>query len=220
MLLITKNLRLRKRLKNVIWMLLLLQISLICGQELNRPLRVVIDPGHGGIDSGAVGVNGIKEKDLVLEIALRMAQLNEFDGIPAEYFLTRYTDTLISLGDRTKLARMLKADYYISLHINDARNRNASGVEVFVSNQENRYSRQSIWLGLVLGKSLVRHTGQRNRGVKFANFQVLRETVDYCPSILVELGFLSNEDESRYLTQSNQNEILAYLINHELHRKR
>ena len=191
MLLITPNTRHRKKLQNVIWMLLLLQISLIDGQELNRPLRILIDPGHGGKDSGAVGVNGIQEKDLVLEIALKMSQLNEFDGKPAEYFLTRYTDTLISLRDRTKLARILRADYYISLHFNDAPNRNASGVEVFVSNQENRYSRQSIWLGLVLGKSLVRLTGQRNRGVKFANFQVLRDLKDVCPVVLVELGFIN-----------------------------
>ena len=193
MLLITQNLRLCRRLKHVIWMFLLLNISLIYGQELNRPLRVEIDPGHGGMDSGAVGVNGIQEKDLVLEMALRMSQLNEFDGKPAEYFLTRYTDTLISFGDHTKLASMLKADYYISLHFNDAPNRNASGVEVFVSNQKNRYSRQSIWLGHVLGKSLVRLTGQRNRGVKFANFQVLRDLKDVCPVVLVELGFINKQ---------------------------
>jgi len=192
MLLTTQNPRLHRWLQNVIWMLLMLQISLIFGQELNRPVRILIDPGHGGKDSGAIGLHGVQEKDLVLEIALKMSQHNEFDGKPAEYFLTRYTDTLISLGDRTKLARMLKADYYISLHFNDAPNRNASGVEVFVSNQSNRYSRQSIWLAHVLVKSLVRLTGQRNRGVKFANFQVLRDLKDVCPVVLLELGFINS----------------------------
>ena len=144
------------------------------------------------MDSGAIGLNGILEKDLVLEIALIMAQLPEFDGKRAEYFLTRYTDTLIGLGDRTRLARGLKADYFISLHFNDAPNSNASGVEFFVYNQENRHSRRSIWLAHLIAEKLVKHTGQKNRGVKFANFQVLRDLKDVCPAVLVELGFIKN----------------------------
>ncbi|MDX1699857.1 MAG: N-acetylmuramoyl-L-alanine amidase [Melioribacteraceae bacterium] len=89
-------------------------------QESGRRV-VVLDPGHGGVDSGAIGVNGIKEKDIVLEVAKEVDRLNKelFDN-EIEFYLTRYNDTLISLGDRTKLARTLQPDIFISIHCNQA----------------------------------------------------------------------------------------------------
>ncbi|RXG11253.1 N-acetylmuramoyl-L-alanine amidase [Leeuwenhoekiella aestuarii] len=163
------------------------------GQLVERPFRIVIDPGHGGIDSGAVSETGIQEKDLVLAIAKQLqADHNEFDGKPAEYFLTRYTDTLISLKDRTKLATALQADLFISLHYNDSPSKTASGIEVYVYNHESPYRQQSIWLGHLLEKRLVVLTGQKSRGVRFANFQVLRELKHTCPAVLVELGFIDH----------------------------
>ncbi|RXG11632.1 N-acetylmuramoyl-L-alanine amidase [Leeuwenhoekiella aestuarii] len=181
------------KLQNVVFLYLLLKTCLFFGQDVYRPLRIVIDPGHGGMDSGARGLNGILEKDLVLDLAQRLITgQQEFDGKPAEYFLTRYTDTLISLGDRTKLARILQADLFISLHYNDASNSNATGVEVYAYNQENPYLEQSIWLGHLLEKRLVVLTGQKSRGVKFANFQVLRDLKDFCPAIVLEVGFIKD----------------------------
>ena len=86
-------------------------------QSLKHPLQILIDPGHGGIDSGAVGKNGVLEKDLVLQIAKQLTwNASSFDHKPAHYYLTRYADTLISLGDRTDLAKQLKADLFISLY--------------------------------------------------------------------------------------------------------
>ena len=185
------------KLQNVIVLLALLKTCVFLGQDFGKPLRIVIDPGHGGIDSGAVGKNGIQEKDLVLDIAKRLiAQNQEFDGKPVDYFLTRYTDTLISLSDRTKLARTLRADLFISLHFNDALDKNATGVEVYAYNRENSFLEQSIWLGHHLEVRLVSTTNQKSRGVKFANFQVLRDLKDVCPAILVELGFIDGVTEN------------------------
>ena len=79
-----------------------------------KPL-IVIDPGHGGIDSGAIGVNGIYEKDVVLNIAKAILKLNKslFDN-ELDIYLTRYNDTLISLSDRSQLVKNLKANVFVS----------------------------------------------------------------------------------------------------------
>ena len=87
----------------------------VSGQEnYQRPI-IVIDPGHGGSDSGAIGINGIREEDVVLKIGAEVLRLNrEMYGDSLAIYSTRYTDTLISLGDRSKLAKALKADIFIS----------------------------------------------------------------------------------------------------------
>ena len=207
-------------LKNVSFVILLLKMCVIFGQEIDAQKRIVIDVGHGGKDSGAIGINGIKEKDVVLDIALEILRLNKNSETPLYIYLTRYSDTLISLSDRTKLAKALNADLFISLHCNHSHNPNARGIEVYVGRNESKNSKESVWFAYQLQNQIKKQLGFESRGVKFANFQVLREIVGYCPSVLVELGFLSNEDESRYLTYSNQNKILAYLIKHQLHQKR
>lgn len=210
----------KKVLKNVSFAILLLKMCIAFGQEIDAQKRIVIDVGHGGKDSGAIGINGVQEKEVVLDIALEILRLNEKLEAPLDIYLTRYIDTLISLSDRTKLAKALNADLFVSLHCNHSKNPKARGIEVYVGKNESRNSKESVWFAYQLQNQIKRQLGFKSRGVKFADFQVLRETVDYCPSILVELGFLSNKDESYYLTHSNQNKILAYLINHQLHQKR
>ncbi|WP_417858643.1 N-acetylmuramoyl-L-alanine amidase family protein [Xanthomarina gelatinilytica] len=179
----------------------------------NRKQIIVIDPGHGGKDSGAVGVNGILEKDVVLKIAKQIVELNEtvFKN-QFEIYLTRYKDTLISLGDRTKLAKILKADVFISLHCNHSDDPNVRGLEIYVSKKQGKYSRKSILLAYDLQKGLKKNLGFESRGVKFADFQVLRKTVNECKSMLLELGFLSNWDESRFLKKNRVIPSIAYSI--------
>ncbi len=179
----------------------------------NEKKIIVIDPGHGGKDSGAVGVNGILEKDVVLKIAKQIIELNEtvFKN-QFEIYLTRYKDTLISLGDRTKLARMLKADIFISLHCNHSENPNALGLEVYVYKKKGQYSRESVLLAYRLQKGLKENIGFESRGVKFGDFQVLRETDHYFPSVLLELGFLSNWDENRYFQNAGNHRAMSLSI--------
>ncbi|MBJ7881929.1 N-acetylmuramoyl-L-alanine amidase family protein [Gelidibacter salicanalis] len=189
----------RKALKNVCFMILLLKMCIIFGQETTTKKRIVIDVGHGGKDSGAIGINGIQEKDAVLEIAQEILSLNENSETPMDIYLTRYGDTLIPLSDRTRLAKALNADLFVSLHCNHSNNPNARGVEVYVVNATSQYSDDSTWLAYQAQVAFNKKLGYESRGVKFANFQVLRETINYCPSILLELGFLSNWDEVRHL---------------------
>ena len=190
----------KKVLKNVSFVILLLKMCIIFGQETTAQKRIVIDVGHGGKDSGAIGINGVKEKDVVLDIALELLKLNEQSKNPMDIYLTRYSDTLISLTDRSKLSKVLEADVFISLHSNHSDNPNARGVEVYVAKANSQYTKDATWLAFQLQAVLNKELGFESRGVKFANFQVLRETVGYCPSVLFELGFLSNIDEGSYIS--------------------
>lgn len=178
-----------------------------------RKLIIVIDPGHGGKDSGAVGINGILEKDVVLKIAKQIIELNETDSKNKfEIYLTRYKDTLISLGDRTKLAKKLKANIFISLHCNHSDNANARGIEVYVFKKKGKYSRESVSLAYDLQKGLKEDIGFESRGVKFASFQVLRETDSFFPSVLIEIGFLSNVFEASYFKFQDNSQSSAISI--------
>ncbi|QIE59318.1 N-acetylmuramoyl-L-alanine amidase [Rasiella rasia] len=200
----------KKVLKNVSFVILLLKMCLIFGQEPDAQKRIIIDVGHGGKDSGAIGINGIQEKDVVLNIANAILKLNDELDKPLEIYLTRYTDTLISLSDRTKLAKSLKADLFVSLHCNHSDNPNARGIEVYVAVATSKYSDDAAWLAFQMQAALNKELGYESRGVKFAKFQVLRETIDNCPSILLELGFLSNKDEGLHIREKDN--ILAMAL--------
>lgn len=105
-----------KRLKNVIFLLLLLKMCVIFGQGKEHQKRIIVDKDHGGKDSGAIGINGIKEKDVVLDIANEILSNNKKSESPLDNYLTRYIDTLISLSYRGQLAKALNADLFISFH--------------------------------------------------------------------------------------------------------
>jgi N-acetylmuramoyl-L-alanine amidase len=207
-----QNRKMKIQLKNVIFLLLLLKICIIFGQPPSPKKIFVIDVGHGGKDAGAIGINGIMEKDVVLQLANEILRLNKGQR-NLEIYLTRYSDTLISLTDRTRLAKALKADVFISLHCNHSINPGATGTEVYVANTAlSQNLRQSIYLAHQVHSGITTNFGIKSRGVKFANFQVLRETVALCPSILIELCFLSNWDEAEYLSENSNLKVLAFSI--------
>ena len=187
-------------------------MCIIFGQENVSQKRIIIDVGHGGKDSGTIGINDIQEKDVVMSIADEILKLNNNLEKPLDIYLTRYNDTLISLTDRTKLARALKADLFVSLHCNHSDNPNTRGIEVYVTNSKSKYSDEATWLAFLLQDTLNKSLGFESRGVKFANFQVLRETIDFCPSVLLELGFLSNWDEAVYYQKLEALKVLALVI--------
>lgn len=202
----------KKVLKNVSFVFLLLKMCIVLGQETSTQKRIIIDVGHGGKDTGAIGINKIQEKDAVLDIANTILKMNNELDKPLDIYLTRYSDTLISLSDRTKLAKALKADLFVSLHCNHSDNPDARGIEVYASQKGTNNSRESIYTGYQIEKALCKVIGFKSRGVKFANFQVLRETVECCPTILIELGFLSNWDEGSYISDNNNMERIALSI--------
>ncbi len=164
----------------------------------DRKQIIIVDPGHGGTDPGAIGINGLQEKEVTLQLAKAMVQYNRtlLENRYAIY-LTRYGDTLISLGHRTKLAKALQPSLFVSLHCNHADNPKAMGLEVYVFNGP--VPGQSITMAETLDSYLQKYLGYRSRGVKRANFQVLRDNREVCPALLLELGFLSHRDEARHL---------------------
>lgn len=98
-------------------------------------LTIVIDPGHGGKDTGAIGPRGLKEKDVVLDIGLRLRRLL-VDRLGARVVMTRSDDTFIPLEERTAIANRAHADFFISIHLNAAPQARASGVETYTLSRE------------------------------------------------------------------------------------
>lgn len=173
--------------------------------------RILLDPGHGGTDTGAKGAK-LLEKDINLEIAQRVARrLREMDFT---VFLTREDDRDVSLDERAAMTTGCNADLFIAIHQNSATNRNARGIETFaiapsnapVTNGKvsdriksndpgNRFERESLVFAAQLQQNVLGETGALDRGVKHARFRVLR--FSDTPSVLIECGFISNaEDEA------------------------
>jgi N-acetylmuramoyl-L-alanine amidase len=96
--------------------------------------RIVIDPGHGGHDTGTIGPHGLMEKDLCLDVALRLGQLIEQKLPSAEVVYTRKDDTFVALEDRTAIANQAKADLFISIHANSSHDHEARGIETYYLN--------------------------------------------------------------------------------------
>jgi N-acetylmuramoyl-L-alanine amidase len=110
-----------------------------------RPLVIAIDPGHGGQDPGAIGLNGSREKIVTLAIARELArQLNATPGYKA--FLTRDADVFLPLHQRTRLAKQAKADMFVSIHADAAENRAARGSSVYVLSTKGASSQRARWL--------------------------------------------------------------------------
>lgn len=204
------------------------------GAALGLKIRtIVIDPGHGGKDPGAV-YNDLKEKDIVLEISKYLYEYLKADP-DLNIHLTRNKDIFIPLEERTAIANKLKADIFVSIHANAAKNKAASGLETFVFNVTNdraalevaalenqattksisdlqgilkdilKYSKleESVSLAGSVQSCLVKNvkaTTKQNLGVKQAPFYVLVGAT--MPAILVETGFLSNNDDASKLKSS------------------
>lgn len=100
---------------------------------LSKIRRIVVDPGHGGHDSGAVGPGGTYEKDVVLAIGLKLRKLLK-DELGLDVVMTRSTDVFIPLEERTAIANKVNADLFVSVHANAALNRNAAGIETYYLN--------------------------------------------------------------------------------------
>ncbi|MBS6720914.1 MAG: N-acetylmuramoyl-L-alanine amidase [Peptoniphilus harei] len=164
--------------------------------EINGKLNIVIDPGHGGKDSGAVAVDGYTyEKDLNLLVAENlMKKLNENSEINAR--ITRTRDEYIKLLDRASVSNDNNADLFLSIHFNSSDNTSANGIEVLYASEKNIAIKDTVQKHFAncLQKALIRETGAVDRGIKNTPaIIVLNKTKNV--SALVELGFLSNESD-------------------------
>ncbi len=209
-------------------------------------LVVVIDPGHGGSQCGAVGVTGVKEKEIVLQVAQRAGRM--LGNVPdVDVVMTRRADGEIALEERVEMANLLRADLFVSIHANSFTSPSLGGVETFfhsieasgeearrVASYENAPKgkkgraapdtlslilrdmqsaeklRDSSRLAHLVQEQLSGALPFENRGVMQADFTVLRGT--RMPSILIELGFLSNPREERLLGEPLIQEKVANAI--------
>ncbi|WP_195987163.1 N-acetylmuramoyl-L-alanine amidase [Clostridium sp. D53t1_180928_C8] len=146
----------------------------------------LLDPGHGGTDSGAT-YKGRRECDDVLRLALRVGEILKSNGENVYY--TRVTDDTLSLADRSSKENVENYDYFVSIHRNAYRAESAKGVETHVY----ATGETAEQLASKVNEEMVKN-GFVNRGVKVSNFHVLRETK--CPAILVEVGFIDNTSEN------------------------
>lgn len=205
--------------------------------------RIVLDAGHGGHDLGSTGITGLDEKDLVLDVTLRLgALLEERLGVDVTY--TRNDDTFIALEDRPQIANQKKADLFVSVHANSSPFHSVAGIETYylshstsrealdLAARENATSRmgmhdlQDLVRKIALNDKLVEsrefaqkmqtsmftfasraNPGVRNRGVKRAPFIVLIGAA--MPSVLCEIGFVSNTREEALLKKPDHRQKLA-----------
>lgn len=210
----------------------------IAATKTDKPLHILIDPGHGGSDQGAVH-SQLKESELVMKMALKLKE--KLESYP-QYFkisLTRQSDIELSLEDRVNIAKKLQADLMISLHANAAPDSKARGVELFFQSSlsgdedamylasiENKMAKETENKQDALNKSsdiqaIVEDLKRQNRiltsfnlskhlnseikksstrqpsSIKQAPFYVLNQSP--IPSVLVELGFLTNKKEAQKL---------------------
>ncbi len=175
---------------------------------------VIIDAGHGGSDPGAIGSieeEKYGEKDITLAVA-KLVEKNLIDkGI--KVIMTRSGDTYPTLTERARLANQNDAAMFVSIHVNSAANApKASGIEVYYAEKNNHdfYGVTSKEVATTVLKSLIAETNAVNRGVKTENHAVTRLSV--MPAILVELGFISNEDEIKKLLDEDYQKTLADAI--------
>ena len=167
---------------------------------------VVIDPGHGGPDPGAIGIGGIRETDVVLEISKIVKKLLSEKGVKVE--LTRKNEVDLDLPPRVSFANNIDADIFVSIHANASRGkrRDINGLETF-------YFRG--WKGRLLAKGIQKQIlkaspGSPDRGVKQGRFYVIKNT--RMPAVLVEIGFLTGRLDARRLEKPTHRKRIAYAI--------
>lgn len=218
------------------------------GKSLTRALglkirRVVLDAGHGGHDQGSSGPTGLLEKELVLDVTMRLGKLIE-SAMGSEVVYTRQDDQFIPLEERTRIANASKADLFLSIHANSSAIRSVSGVETYylsltnsrdameIAARENASSDRSVFelrdllqkiatqdkveesreFAAKVNSSLYKVWGTpgapaRNRGVKKAPFIVLIGAS--MPSVLAEIGFLSNGRDEKELKKPEVRQKIA-----------
>ena len=161
--------------------------------------KVVIDPGHGGPDPGAIGIGGLRETDVVLDICLQMARLLQARGV--QVLMTRTSEVDVDLPPRVSLANSSGADLFVSVHANalSMARPDVNGIETFYFEGAGASARR---LAAALQQQMLAISpGSPDRGVRTGRFFVIRRTV--MPSALVEMVFLTGEIDSRRLADAS-----------------
>ena len=157
--------------------------SSMLSRDVNKRF-VVIDPGHGGGDHGAIR-GDISEKDITLDVSKRVRDLLEKKGY--EVFMTREIDETLSLQERVEISENLVPDMFVSIHVNSSNSDAPNGLETHY------YKDNSLILAKTVHASMLNHVQANNRGLFKSKFYVINHTT--APAILLEIGFMSNPIE-------------------------
>ncbi|MEK4080420.1 N-acetylmuramoyl-L-alanine amidase [Solibacillus sp. FSL K6-1781] len=178
--------------------------------EKGSPIKdriIILDPGHGGKDPGAVN-SGSTEKAIVLKVGNLVKQKLEANG--AKVFTTRSGDTYPSLQERVKFTKDKFGEVYVSIHVNSATSTSAKGTETYYSITTGDQYEEDKKLATYINNEIVKNADMKNRGVKEAQYYVTRNMI--IPSVLVELGFISNAEDRKKLINDKYVEIYAQSI--------
>lgn len=164
---------------------------------------IVLDAGHGGKDGGAKSVAGVKEKELTLGTARLLK--NKLQSYGARVVLTRSSDEYVPLSARVAAARLYQADAFISLHYDSAADPDASGITIYYYDRFADYELAQSFQGLFRQLSALPF-----RGIAFGDYYVLRENEK--PSVLLELGYLSNRSDAAVVATNGYQEAVTTAI--------
>ena len=179
--------------------------------EQNKYVHILIDPGHGGRDSGTISAGQKMEKDYALAASLKLKE--DLQAMGYVVYMTRETDTYPDLMTRANMANSLKVDIFISMHANSADpNRAANGIETWYSGvgKVGEYASLEKKLAAKVNKTLINATSAIDRGVKTAKHVVTANSK--MTAILVEAGFLSNPVEEALLFTDNYRSVIARAV--------
>ena len=163
------------------------------------PITVVIDAGHGGHDRGGIPGQRVAEKDMTLDVALRLRNILSANGY--NVVMTRSTDVFVPLGGRVAIANSYRNAVFVCIHFNATGRSGASGIETYF------YSRESLALASAIHYYVTGGAPSANRGVRRRGYYVLRKTS--IPAVLVECGFLTNPTEAAYAQSASYRQKLA-----------
>lgn len=164
--------------------------------------RVTIDAGHGGIDPGTIGGHGTLEKDVTLQMALRLRKLMQDSGMDVE--MTRTKDMQILLRPRVEVGDAFDSDVFISIHANHVGDPSIAGIETYY------FTPRSLPLARSVHRKLVAQLRRPDRGIRRNNFVVVK--YNKMPAVLVEVGYLSNPTEERLLNTAQYQQRAAEAI--------
>lgn len=156
---------------------------------------IILDPGHGGFDPGAIGPSGLEEKDVNLAITLLAAEILQREGY--NVMLTRKDDRFISLKERVEMANRMEALLFVSIHANSANTTYSEGIETFIA--PNKVASSQL-LANALQRNLLKELKRNDRGIKQEDFYVIKYTD--MPAALVEVAFISNPHEESLLSSN------------------
>ncbi|EON74070.1 N-acetylmuramoyl-L-alanine amidase [Lysinibacillus sphaericus] len=168
---------------------------------------IILDPGHGGKDPGAV-VGSTSEKSITLKVTTLVKQKLEAAG--AQVKMTRTGDTYPSLQDRVDFTNANFGEIFVSIHVNSASSTSAQGTETYYAISTGDMYQEDIDLATFVNNQIVTNLNMKNRGVKEQQYYVIRNTL--IPAILVELGFLTNSEDRGKMTDDQYVELFAESI--------